>query len=57
MFLRVGDNYFFYGSRLPRSLEEELQQRSERQREVWPHVLPGILWVLVPLVLGWCWTR
>jgi hypothetical protein len=57
MLLRAGGEFFFYGPQLPERLNTELQQRSERQREVWPHVVPGIVWVLVSLATGWLWTK
>jgi hypothetical protein len=56
MLLRAGDEYVFYGPELPPKLKEELCQRSERQAEVLPHVIPGLVWVFASLVLGWCWT-
>ena len=57
MLLKIGINYVFYGPSLPSRLEENLENRSERQREVLPHVVPGIVWVIIPLAIGWFWTR
>jgi hypothetical protein len=56
MLLRAGGKYVFYGPKLPLKLIEELLQRSERQAEVLPHVIPGLLWVFASLALGWWWT-
>ena len=56
MLLRTAGEYVFYGPELPLKLIEELNKRSERQAEVLPHVIPGLLWVLASLALGWCWT-
>lgn len=62
MLLYTRNSYFFYGSDLPPCLKKELERRAENktkeyQKKVRPHLIPGILWVFVTLLLGWFWTK
>jgi len=57
MLVKRGTGFVFYGSSLPPRLEKELRQRSERQREVLPHVVPGVIWVLISLATARYWTQ
>ena len=50
---RKKDNYIFYGkeTELPKRLKETLDERDKWQKDVCPHLIPGIIWIIVTLVL------
>jgi len=53
MLLKLRGNFIFYGAALPQRLIDDLQQRGPNHSGPWPHVVPGIAWVVIPLLLGW----
>jgi hypothetical protein len=55
MLLKHNNNYLFYGSQLPQSLEDELKQRNESQKEWKAHVIPGIFWAVITTAWGYVW--
>lgn len=57
MLLKVKDQYVFYGDKLPKSLAEDLSDRPESHQSVAPHLVPGLLWALICLLLSCCLLR
>lgn len=57
MLLKCCGRYVFYGDSLPQRLTEELTKRVERQSEFLPHFVPGVIWIVASLFLGYWWTR
>jgi hypothetical protein len=56
MLLKYRNSYFFYGTELPKPVEEKLDQRPESHLDWKAHVLPGIFWVAHNLVLAYRWV-
>lgn len=57
MLSRARNVYVFYGSQLPKRLDDELEQRGGCQRKVRAHLIPGFLWVAICMAVGWWWTK
>ena len=55
MILKVRNKYVFYGTNLPKTVLEDLEQRDSSHGDWLAHVIPGIIWVGLSLVLGYWW--
>jgi len=52
MLLKKDGRYSFYNGDLPKALQEDLDNRPSCHSEARPHIIPGILWVAVGVLLA-----
>jgi hypothetical protein len=60
MLIKCGHNYLFYGQPyegLPKSLRDDMCNRPEWHKNIWLHIIPGIIWCIIPLIIGFFWTH
>ena len=57
MLIRNQKGYVFYGKELPDSLAENLTKRGGNHAEVWPHLIPGFLWIVTCTLPGLVWIQ
>ncbi len=55
-----GVTYVFYGTdfdNLPELLRSDLNCRPTYHDNPLPHIVPGVIWISVPIILGFLWTH
>lgn len=57
MLIKIRNSYLFYGANLPKSVLEDLNQRDNSHSDWMAHLIPGIIWIGLSLVLGYWWIN
>ena len=55
MLLKHGEDYFFYGKELPKTLRDEWKLRPEPHKDWKAHVFPGLFWAIITTAWGYLW--
>ena len=53
MLLKRQGKYIFYDTELPESVDKELKRRENSHKASWPHLIPGILWIIFFGLVGY----
>jgi len=53
MIFKFRDEYIFYERNLPKALLEDLNQRDSSHRDWLAHVIPGAIWIVVSVAIGY----
>ena len=57
MIIKIHNKYIFYGENLPKSVLEDLDQRDSSHGDWLAHLIPGILWISISVILGYWWVK
>lgn len=59
MFVKVKGKLLFYHNDLPKGLTEKIKNHPlpEAAGGVLPNIIPGLVWILCNLVIGWFWSN